>query len=103
MFERIVMYIKKGYKGWTVLTNISILIILKPSLGFSECCWRAIKLNWLVWFPVIVADEQPFIKLLIPNANNLPSSSFTMRGEPDSPDVGQNWRFFSVAQIVPGG
>ena len=43
------------------------------------------------------------IKLLIPTAANLPWSSVTISGEPDSPDVGQKSSSTSEAQTVPGG
>ena len=50
-----------------------------------------------------VNEEHPLMKLRNPSATNLDRSSLTISGEPDSPDVGQNFLNISVAQIVPGG
>ena len=43
------------------------------------------------------------MKELMPSATILPSSSVTISGDPDSPEVGQNFPSFSTAQTVPGG
>ena len=43
------------------------------------------------------------MKEWMPTATILPSSSVTISGDPECPDVGQNFRSFSTAQTVPGG
>ena len=43
------------------------------------------------------------MKEWMPSATILPSSSVTISGDPDSPELGQNFLSFSTAQTVPGG
>ena len=52
-----------------------------------------------------VNSSQPLMKLRIPSATNPDPEGypdlFTIRSDPDSPDVGQNLFAISVAQTVP--
>ena len=79
--------------------------------GLLDACCKSDALNPPVNSSVNSAakskklnEEQPLVNDNIPSATNLDLLSVNMRGDPDSPEVGQNLPpRDSIAHTVPGG
>ena len=96
--------LNEGWKMCCILYSPKIICPRKTVCSpFRHCllCVSIIgkpKRPWWVHFFTL-----PLINDFNPEMMYLDWSSLTISGEPDSPEVGQNWFHISLAQIVPGG